>query len=50
MSEGIKVVSPIPERYEITTPDSAVAGQKFKIKITVYNQLGHVIRNYNIVG
>jgi hypothetical protein len=49
-SEGIKVVSPIPERYEITTPDSAVAGQKFKIKITVYNQLGHVIRNYNIVG
>jgi len=50
MSESIKVVSPIPERYEITTPDSAVAGQKFKIKITVYNQLGHVIRNYNIVG
>lgn len=49
-SEGIKVVSPVPERYEITTPDSAVAGQKFKIKITVYNQLGHVIRNYNIVG
>lgn len=50
MSEVLKVVSPIPERYEITTPDSAVAGQKFKIKITVYNQLGHVIRNYNIVG
>jgi len=50
ISENIKVVSPIPERYEITTPDSAVAGQKFKIKITVYNQLGHVIRNYNIVG
>jgi hypothetical protein len=49
-SEGIKVVSPIPERYEITTPDSAVAGQKFKIKITAYNQLGRVIRNYNIVG
>lgn len=49
-SEGIKVVSPIPERYDIATPDSAVAGQKFKIKITVYNQLGHVIRNYNIVG
>ncbi len=49
-SEGIKVVSPIPERYEITTPGSAVAGQKFKIKITAYNQLGHVIKNYNIVG
>lgn len=49
-SENIKVISPIPERYEITTPDSAVAGQKFKIKITVYNQLGNVIRNYNLVG
>lgn len=46
----IKVVSPIPERYEITTPDSVVAGQKFKLKVTVYNQLSHVIRNYNLVG
>ncbi|HCL80875.1 MAG TPA: hypothetical protein DHW81_01160 [Nitrospiraceae bacterium] len=46
----IKVISPIPERYEITTPDSVVAGQKFKLKVTVYNQLSHVIRNYNLVG
>ncbi len=49
-SDITKLISPIPERYEIKTPDSAVAGQKFKIKITVYNQLGHVIKNYNIVG
>jgi hypothetical protein len=50
MSQIIRLSAPIPERYEITTPESAVAGQKFKIKITSYNQLGHVIRNYNIVG
>lgn len=49
-SDIIQVVSPIPERYEIATPDSVVAGQKFKIKVTVYNQLGHVIKNYNLVG
>ena len=49
-SDLVKVISPIPERFEITTPDSAVAGQRFKIKITVYNQLGHAIKNYNIVG
>lgn len=49
-SDVTKLISPIPERYEITTPDSAVAGQRFKIKVTVYNQLGHVIKNYNIVG
>jgi len=46
----IKIVSPVPERYEIMTPDSVVAGQKFKLKVTVYNQIGHVIRNYNLVG
>ncbi len=49
-TETIRVVSPIPERYEVTTPESVVAGQKFKLKITVYNQLGHVIKNYNLVG
>ncbi|MBF0328987.1 MAG: hypothetical protein HQL10_07505 [Nitrospirae bacterium] len=50
VSEVIKFTAPVFERFEITTPDSEVAGQKFKIKITVYNQLGHVIRNYNQVG
>ena len=50
VTETIHVVSPIPERYEVTTPESVVAGQKFKLKVTVYNQLGHVIKNYNLVG
>lgn len=49
-SSVIRVVTPIPQRYEITTPESAVAGQKFKAKISVYNQLGHLIKNYNTVG
>ncbi|MBZ0157113.1 MAG: hypothetical protein K8I29_12985 [Alphaproteobacteria bacterium] len=49
-SDVLQVASPIPERYDITTPDSVIAGQKFKIKVTVYNQLGHVIKNYNLVG
>lgn len=49
-TEVIKVVTPIPEKYEVTTPESVVAGQKFKLKITVYNQLGNVIKNYNLVG
>ncbi|HEX8948038.1 MAG TPA: hypothetical protein VF790_03695 [Dissulfurispiraceae bacterium] len=49
-TEAIRVVSPVPERYEVTTPESVIAGQKFKLKITVYNQLGHVIKNYNLVG
>ena len=49
-TETIHVISPVPERYEVTTPESAIAGQKFKLKVTVYNQLNHVIKNYNLVG
>jgi hypothetical protein len=49
-TETIRVISPVPERYEVTTTESAVAGQKFKLKVTVYNQLNHVIKNYNLVG
>ncbi|MEW6066843.1 MAG: hypothetical protein AB1610_00890 [Nitrospirota bacterium] len=49
-SDVIKVVNPIPARFEIKTPESAVAGQKFKIKITVYNQKGNIFENYNILG
>ncbi len=49
-SEVIHLATPTVSRYEITTPESAVAGQKFKIKITAYNQLGRVFRNYNVLG
>lgn len=49
-SDMIRLLNPITERYAISTPGVAVAGQKFKLKITAYNQLDHVIRNYNIVG
>ncbi len=49
-TETIHAISPVPERYEVTTPESAMAGQKFKLKVTVYNQLNHVIKNYNLVG
>ncbi|MBF0557775.1 MAG: hypothetical protein HQL08_03230 [Nitrospirae bacterium] len=49
-TETIRVTSPVPERYEVTTPESALAGQKFKLKVTVFNQLNHVIKNYNLVG
>ncbi|MDX9715379.1 MAG: hypothetical protein RBT37_08115 [Dissulfurispiraceae bacterium] len=49
-SDLINVISPIPSKYEVITPETAVAGQKFKIKILAYNQLGHIIKNYNLVG
>ncbi|MCX8027297.1 MAG: hypothetical protein N3A62_05530 [Thermodesulfovibrionales bacterium] len=50
VSEPISITLPKPDRFEITTPDNVVAGQKFKIKITVYNQNNKVIKNYNLIG
>jgi len=49
-SDVIHIAKAVPSRYEVTTPDSAVAGQRFKVKVTAYNQKGDVIRNYNLSG
>lgn len=49
-SEAITVTLPKADRFEIVTPESVVAGQKFKVKITVYNQNNRVIKNYNLIG
>lgn len=50
VSDSIVFISPVIEKFEVMTPGSVVAGQKFKVKITAYNQLSHIIRNYNLVG
>jgi hypothetical protein len=47
---SIKIDQPLPDRFDVVTPESAYAGQKFKIKITVYNQRNQVIKNYNLIG
>lgn len=49
-SDVVHIIRPIPSRYDVTVPDSAVAGQRFKVKVTAYNQKGAVIRNYNQIG
>ncbi|HMK55265.1 MAG TPA: hypothetical protein VK448_01355 [Dissulfurispiraceae bacterium] len=49
-SKHIRVLPQIPSKYEVTNPEAAVAGQKFRIKITVYNQVGNPIKNYNQIG
>lgn len=49
-SENIIFVPPTVDRFDIITPDSVVAGQKFKIKIIAYNQISHIMKNYNLVG
>lgn len=49
-SEMIKIVPVVTGRFEVKTPDSAIAGQKFKMLITAYNQAGKVMKNYHLVG
>lgn len=50
ISDNIAFIPPSPDRFEIVTPDAAIAGQKFKVKIIAYNQLSHVFKNYNVIG
>jgi hypothetical protein len=49
-SDLVKVVPQVPTKYEVINPELAVAGQKFRIKITAYNQIGSPMKNYNLVG
>ncbi|NTU43209.1 MAG: hypothetical protein HGA78_09225 [Nitrospirales bacterium] len=47
---SISVIAPVPTRIEVTTPSTAMAGEKFKIQVTVYNQKGNVFRNFSSLG
>lgn len=49
-STSIIVHPSAPDNFAVITPDSAIAGQKFKIKLEAYDKFGNLIRNYNLVG
>lgn len=49
-SETIKITPPVVKNFEVISPDTVIAGQKFKIKIVAYNQNNKVMSNYNIYG
>ncbi|MGB9710164.1 MAG: hypothetical protein ACPLZA_01515 [Thermodesulfovibrio sp.] len=46
----VKIVPPKVKRFEIISPETIIAGQKFKIKIIAYNHLDKVMSNYNLYG
>lgn len=49
-SNIVKIVPPKVKRFEVISPDTIIAGQKFKIKIIAYNHLDKVMSNYNLYG
>jgi len=49
-SNIVKILPPKVKRFEIISPETIIAGQKFKIKVTAYNQLDKIMSNYNLYG
>lgn len=46
----IQVSNTDPDHFVVVTPDSAVSGQKFKIKVETYDKFNNVVKNFNLVG
>ncbi|MBA4371291.1 MAG: hypothetical protein C0402_00335 [Thermodesulfovibrio sp.] len=46
----IQIVNAAPDHFVVVTPDSAVSGQRFKIKVEAYDRFNNVVRNYNLAG
>jgi len=47
----VDLYPPKPSRFKVEIPESTIsAGEPFEVYVTAYDQDGHVIRNYNIVG
>lgn len=39
-----------PDIFVVVTPDTAVSGQRFKIKVEAYDRFNNIVKNYNIIG
>lgn len=46
----IQVANAAPEHFVVITPDSAVSGQKFKIKVEAYDRFNNPVKNFNLIG
>jgi len=46
----IQITNAAPDHFVVVTPDSAVSGQRFKIKIEAYDRFNNIARNYNLAG
>jgi len=49
-STAVRINPAVPESFVVVTPDSAVAGQRFRIKIEAYDRFKNIVRNYNLIG
>ncbi|MHB8882671.1 MAG: hypothetical protein ACYC69_14330 [Thermodesulfovibrionales bacterium] len=49
-SAEIQIGNASPDHFVVVTPDMAVSGQRFKIKIEAYDRFNNIVRNFNIAG
>lgn len=49
-SGPVKVNPANVDHFVVVTPESAVAGQPFKLKIEAYDRFKNIVKNYNLIG
>jgi len=49
-STAIRINPSAPENFAVVTPNRAVAGQAFKVKIEAYDRFNNLVKNYNLIG
>lgn len=49
-SNPININSARADHFAVITPDTAVSGKTFKIKIEAYDRYNNLVRNYNLTG
>ncbi|UCE78621.1 MAG: hypothetical protein JSV13_08925 [Nitrospiraceae bacterium] len=49
-STDIRIANTVPDHFVVVTPDSAVAGSKFIVRIEAFDRFNNLVKNYNIEG
>jgi len=49
-SSEVRINPAAPEGFAVITPDSADAGQRFRVKIEAYDRFKNIVRNYSLIG
>lgn len=49
-TDEIVVMNTNPDHFVVITPDTALSGQRFKIKVEAYDRFNNIVANFNLIG
>lgn len=49
-TDEILVMNSGPDHFAVITPETAMSGQRFKIKVEAYDRFNNVVKNFNLIG